>query len=189
MKVNAAVAFGLISIALYLTRGDTTQITFNASPSNCDNLQPGNKGFLQLTNRSEPGEAVIVFGKVLDANTNVSLKNVAIDLYHTDQRGIYSISGREEDARIKGTVQTDENGCFKISTILPGDYPNQKNSRHIHYTISAAGYANKRSVLFFKGFITDNISSGGALTVLDIKRNAAGTWIGSINFTLHRIPK
>jgi protocatechuate 3,4-dioxygenase beta subunit len=81
-------------------------------------------------------------------------------------------------------VHTNDSGCFKIKTILPGDYPGQKNSRHLHYVISAKGYKEIRSILFFKGFTTSNITGQGPLSVLDIKKDKDGNWIGSIDLPI-----
>jgi protocatechuate 3,4-dioxygenase beta subunit len=117
------------------------------------------------------------------------MSDVSIFLYQTDSKGIYSSSGRDEDARIRGVVNTNESGCFKIKTILPGDYPGQKNSRHLHYVINAKGYAERKSILFFKGFTTENITGRGPLIVLDIRKDSTGTWIGTTNIHLEQAGK
>jgi protocatechuate 3,4-dioxygenase beta subunit len=150
----------------------------------CIDLTPGQKGFIQLVNNNEPGEPLIIYGRILDRKTNQPINDVSIFLYQTDSTGIYSASGRDEDARIRGTVFTNESGCFKIKTILPGDYPGRKNSRHLHYVINAKGHPEKKSILFFKGFTTENISGQGPLIVLDIHKDSKGTWIGSTVFNL-----
>ena len=152
----------------------------------CAELRFGEKGFIQLVNNNEPGEPLVVYGKIVDSKTNQPLNDATIFLYQTDNNGIYSSSGRDEDGRIRGTVYTSQSGCFKIKTILPGDYPAQTNSRHLHYVINAKGYMEKRSLLFFKGFTTPNISGQGPLMVLDIRKDATGTWIGSTDFYLEQ---
>jgi protocatechuate 3,4-dioxygenase beta subunit len=149
---------------------------------NCIDLRPGQKGFIQLVNNEEPGEPLIIYGRVFDRKTNQPISAATIFLYQTDSTGIYSSSGKDEEARIRGTIYTNESGCFKIKTILPGDYPGQKNSRHLHYAINAKGHPEKKSILFFKGFTTENISGQGPLIVLDIHKDSTGTWIGSTDF-------
>ncbi|MBD0285575.1 MAG: hypothetical protein ICV79_09145 [Flavisolibacter sp.] len=152
---------------------------------NCINLEPGQKGFIQLAKNDEPGEPLVIYGKVIDRKTNQPIQDASLFLYQTDSSGIYNVSGGPDDqARIRGTVHTNESGCFKIKTILPGDYPGRKNSRHLHYIIKAKEYKEIKSILFFKGFTTTNITGQGPLSVLDIKKEKNGTWIGAININM-----
>ena len=172
----------IIVMILFLTCNEGHDPGNNNKGENCSKLEAGQKGFIQLTKKEEPGEPLVVYGRIIDRKTNHPVNDVSIFLYQTDTSGIYNDSGAPDNqARIRGTVHTNENGCFKIKTILPGDYPGQKNSRHLHYVINAKGYKEIKSILFFKGFTTSNISDQGPLSVLDIKKDTGGTWIGSID--------
>ena len=154
---------------------------------NCSNLESGQKGFIQLTKSEEPGEPLIIYGKVIDRQSNQPVSDASLFLYQTDSSGIYNTSNApEEQSRIRGTVVTNETGCFKIQTILPADYPGSKNSRHVHYTIDASGYKQTKSTLFFKGFTTPNINSDGRFPILDVKKQDNGTWVGTINLIIER---
>lgn len=177
----------IIVMALFLTwHGRQIPGSINEEV-NCISLSPGQKGFIQLAKEDEPGEPLVIHGKVIDRKTNQPISDVSLFLYQTDSSGIYNVSGGPDDqARIRGTVHTNESGCFKIKTILPGDYPGQKNSRHLHYIINAKGYKEIKSILFFKGFTTANISAQGPLFILDIKKDKDGTWIGSIDIHIQR---
>ena len=173
----------IILVILFLTCSGR-QIQGNINQKNCINLEPGDKGFIQLANNSEPGEPLIVYGKVIDSKTNQPMGDVSLFLYQTDSSGIYNTSGGPDNqARIRGTVYTNKSGCFKIKTILPGDYPGRKNSRHLHYVVNAEGYKELKSILFFKGFTTANITGEGRLALLDIKKEN-DTWIGSIDINI-----
>ena len=152
--------------------------------SNCDHLKAGQQGYIQLTNSHEPGNPLIIYGKIINGKTRKPVSDAALFVYQTDSSGIYNSTGPDENARIKGTVNTNANGCFKIKTILPGDYPGRMNSRHLHYVIRAKGYQEKKSILFFKGFTTENVNGRGPLTVLDIKKDKTGTWIGSTDLQI-----
>lgn len=155
---------------------------------NCKDLELGQKGFIQLAKSDEPGEPLVIYGKIIDGKTNQPIKAASLFLYQTDSSGIYNASGGPDNqARIRGTLHTNENGCFKIKTILPGDYPEQKNSRHLHYVINAKGYKELKSILFFKGFTSTNNTGQGPLSVLDIKKDKNGTWIGTIDINMERI--
>lgn len=188
MKYSISMQNLLVLIILLFNSNNSNQFPgAKTDAEKCRDLQPGQKGFLQLSNEKEPGELLMIYGQVIDLNTKQPIDEASIFFYQTDNDGIYSKSGRDEDARIKGILHTNEEGCFKIKTILPGDYPGQKNSRHLHYVINAKGYKEIKSALFFKGFTTQNISGQGTLTVLDIRKDAAGTWIGSTYFSLEKI--
>jgi protocatechuate 3,4-dioxygenase beta subunit len=185
MKYSIPLTHLLLQITLLFSCNGNFQMHEDSSPEkNCAEIGPGQKGSIQLAGNNEPGEPLVIYGKTLDRKTNRPVKNVSIFLYQTDSSGIYSTSGRDEDARIRGTVYTNESGCFKIKTILPGDYPGRKNSRHLHYVINAKGYSEKKSILFFQGFTTENITGQGPLIVLDIRKDSTGTWIGSTDFYL-----
>ena len=177
----------IILMVLFLTcNGRQTPENINQE-KNCINLELGQKGFIQLAKNDEPGEPLVIYGKVIDRKTNQPIKDVSLFLYQTDSSGIYNASGGPDDrGRIRGTIHTNESGCFKIKTILPGDYPGRKNSRHLHYVINVKGYKEIKSILFFKGFTTPNINGQGPLSVLDIKKEKNGTWIGSIDINMER---
>ena len=178
----------VIVMALFLTWSGR-QIPWSINEEiNCINLKPGEKGFIQLTKEGEPGDPLVIHGKVIDRKANQPIKDVSLFLYQTDSSGIYNASGGTDDqARIRGTLHTNESGCFKIMTILPGDYPGRKNSRHLHYVINAKGYKEIKSILFFKGFTTANITGQGPLSVLDIKKEKNGGWVGSIDINMEWI--
>jgi protocatechuate 3,4-dioxygenase beta subunit len=127
-----------------------------------------------------------VYGKIVDKQTNRPIENASLFLYQTDSSGIYSTLGIDRDARIKGTLYSNTSGCFKIQTILSGDYPGNKNSRHLHYVINANGCKEVTSALFFKGFTTRNLTEQEPLIILDIKKDNTGTWIGTTNFYLEK---
>jgi protocatechuate 3,4-dioxygenase beta subunit len=187
MKLLFGIEHPIILITLFLTFS-ARQIPENSYPEqNCINLESGQKGFIQLAKREEPGEPLVIYGRVIDRNTNQPIQDASLFLYQTDSSGIYNAAGGPDvQARIRGTLQTNESGCFKIKTILPGDYPGQKNSRHLHYIINANGYKELKSLLFFKGFTTENITSEGPLAVVDIKKEKNGTWVGSIDVSIER---
>ena len=188
MKLLFEMHYTIILIVLFLTCNGRQNQGNTKQEKSCIDLQLGQKGFIQLAKSDEPGEALVIYGKVIDGKTNEPIERASLFLYQTDSSGIYNASGGPDDqARIRGTLHTNENGCFKIKTILPGDYPGQKNSRHLHYVINAKGYKELKSILFFKGFTTTNITGQGPLSVLDIKKGKNDTWIGTIDINMERI--
>jgi protocatechuate 3,4-dioxygenase beta subunit len=188
MKYYTPVSFLLVLPILFCAASNSVlQISIdNEKAQGCQELSVGDIGFIQLTKKTEPGESLTVYGKILDKQTSQPIENASLFLYQTDSTGIYNISGIDRDARIKGTVYSNTSGCFKIQTILPGDYPGNKNSRHLHYVINAKGYKELTSALFFKGFTTRNLTEQAPLIILDIKKNNTGAWVGMTNLYLEK---
>ena len=174
------------TFCVFLCKGNPPGVRGHLKHS-CSELKAGQKGFLQLTKPDEPGEPLTVYGKVVDQRTGTAVSGASLFFYQTDASGIYNPNGgADQDARIKGTVLANENGCYKIRTILPGDYPGQKNSRHLHYIITAEGYKEIKSILFFKGFTTPNLSTGETLKVLDIRKDDSSGWLATIDLKIER---
>lgn len=177
-------SFAIVGIAL-AAYCNTQPTAGNEPKANCNQLQPGQKGFIQLAESKEPGEKLVIYGRVVDHKTHRPVPGVSMLLYHADTKGIYGNAGQsEERARIRGTVGTASTGCFKIKTILPGDYPGQNNSRHLHYEINAKGYKKVTSTLFFKGFTPAGFNPQNNFIVLDIKKDSTGAWVGTANFEM-----
>ena len=119
----------IIMMVLFLTCNEQPDPGNNSQEKNCSNLETGQKGFIQLTKNDEPGEPLLIYGRIIDRKTDRPIKDVSLFLYQTDSTGIYNASGGPDDqARIRGSIQTNETGCFKIKSILPGDYPGQKTA-------------------------------------------------------------
>ncbi len=187
MKRLRETHYTIILCAVFLTCNGRQGPGNIKQEKNCINLDTGQNGFIQLAKTDEPGESLMIYGKVIDGKTTQPIKDASLFLYQTDSSGIYSVLGGPDDqARIRGTVHTNESGCFKIKTILPGDYPGQKNTRHLHYVNNAKGYKELKSILFFKGFTTTDITGQGPLSVLDIKKEKNDTWIGKIDIKMEQ---
>lgn len=186
MKHSREISFFIVlAVFSYPTCDAFYQTEEKGQPAeDCLQLKNNDKGFIQLTLEDEPGEPLIVYGKILDKKTKRPVNKASLFLYQTDSSGIYNTTGIDRNARIKGTVYSHETGCFKIQTILPGDYPGNKNSRHLHYIINAPGYKELKSALFFKGFTTPNLTDQGPLIILNIKKNNTGVWTGATDFYL-----
>jgi len=96
---------------------------------------------------NEPGAPLLICGALIRKETGEPIPGTSILAYHTDIKGHYrqSEKGNPETARISGTVQTDEQGHFLLSTILPGKYDNKGEGGHIHLMVEGA---NPRGYVF-----------------------------------------
>jgi protocatechuate 3,4-dioxygenase beta subunit len=125
------------------------------SPGRTDLVEPGSKApQLELT------------GFVLTRGCNPVARAV-VDIWHADERGAYDNKGY----RYRGRVYTDENGRYRIRTIVPGLYGGR--TRHYHVNVAAGGKlllttqlyfpneaANRRDGLFNKDLVMQ-MSGGG----------------------------
>lgn len=103
---------------------------------------------LRVVSDDEPGKALEVRGTVFDRSTRRPVAGAVIEVYQTDDNGLYGRDGGSE-ARIRGVLVTDSDGRFSLSTIRPGSYPGGGVPQHIHYTVSAPRYRSIRGEILF----------------------------------------
>jgi protocatechuate 3,4-dioxygenase beta subunit len=87
----------------------------------------------------EPGEPLVMSGRVLDAKSMKPLEGITLYVYQTDQTGHYTQDGNDDPhhPRLRGWMRTDAEGRYEFQTIKPGPYPHRVTPTHIH--ISYAG--------------------------------------------------
>jgi protocatechuate 3,4-dioxygenase beta subunit len=103
----------------------------------------------KLCDASEPGQPLIVAGRVTAAGTCEPLKEAVIDIWQADAAGRYD----NEHFHLRGRVRADEEGRYLIETILPGNYTDggMERAKHIHYIVSAPGYSTLTTECYFEG--------------------------------------
>jgi protocatechuate 3,4-dioxygenase beta subunit len=98
----------------------------------------------------EPGERLIVTGRVLDGAKPV--RGVSIYVFQTDVEGLYArgITGNDAELnpRLHGAMRSDADGRYEYVTIRPGHYDN--NAAHVHYIVRAPGYKPRLLDLWFE---------------------------------------
>ena len=97
-----------------------------------------------LAPEMEPGERLIVEGRVFGPDGRTPLTGASIYVYQTDKEGIYSRPVNDSRTpRLRGYLRTDAEGRYEYSTIKPGSYPDTRNPAHIHYVVNAPGFKEK----------------------------------------------
>ena len=135
----------------------------------------------------EPGERLVVTGRVLDGVTPVP--GVSIYAFHADMKGLYEREGMQRgvDPRLYGAMRSDESGRYRYETIRPGYYGNSDNPSHVHYVVNAPGYKPRLVDLRFeddpvvaarrkRGIADDDGFEPGKIVVRPVKRDARGVW-------------
>ncbi|MFQ6615176.1 MAG: hypothetical protein ACE5HZ_00210 [Fidelibacterota bacterium] len=127
------------------------------------------------------------------------LKNNPIGIlyaYHTNQAGIYAKRGDEtgngrRHGYLRGWLQTDENGQYRIDTIRPGTYPTGSEPAHIHVTIKEPDTPEYWiDSIMFEGdpFLTkrrrQRLEARGGSGIVSLERGDDGVWRGTRDIVL-----
>ena len=95
----------------------------------------------------EPGIAgtkIVVTGMVL-STTCQPVTRALIDVWHADDRGAYDTGG----FRLRGHQFTDDQGRYRLETIVPGIYVGR--TRHYHVKVQAPNRPVLTTQLYFPG--------------------------------------
>ncbi|HEV7367945.1 intradiol ring-cleavage dioxygenase [Arenibaculum sp.] len=95
----------------------------------------------------DPGMAgvpIVVTGVVLSPECR-PLPGAVLDFWQADADGAYDTAGY----RLRGHQFADENGRYRLETILPGNYG--PRTRHIHVTVLDPGMRPLTTQLYFPG--------------------------------------
>jgi len=97
------------------------------------------------------GTRIILKGTVFMSDCTTPLRNAWVEIWHCDTKGEYD--NDSEEYRHRARLQTNENGKYSFTTILPGKYLNGRLYRpsHIHFRISEENSKELISQIYFKG--------------------------------------
>jgi protocatechuate 3,4-dioxygenase beta subunit len=90
----------------------------------------------RIAPESEPGDPLVVHGRVVAENGSTPVAGAIVFAYHTDRTGVYDKPGAGPHSwRLKGWTRTDAQGRFEFRTIRPGAYPSRREAEHIHLNV------------------------------------------------------
>lgn len=106
---------------------------------------------INLNVNSQTGSELMISGTVYGIDCQTPLNNAKIEIWHADHSGEYDNSTSDFDFR--GIVNSDSNGKYEFSTIIPGRYLNGSTYRpgHIHFKITESGHKELVTQLYFQG--------------------------------------
>jgi protocatechuate 3,4-dioxygenase beta subunit len=95
----------------------------------------------RIAPEDEPGERIILKGRVFEPDGVTPAGDVLLYAYHTDITGIYRKDGGEtgngrRHGALRGWLRTDDQGRYEIRTIKPGTYPSRSEPAHVHITLT-----------------------------------------------------
>lgn len=100
----------------------------------------------------QPGQKILLTGKVLQADQQTPAADVLLYYYHTDINGVYAVKEDEPlnmpknrlgqtHGYIRGWMRTNDDGEYFIYTAMPGAYPGRTVPAHVHMYIQEPGNA------------------------------------------------
>ena len=112
----------------------------------------------QLCGPAEPGEPLIISGRILDAGSCRPVAGAVVDVWQANAAGRYdnelpAYRADPEKFLLRGQMKTDAQGRYRFETILPGNYQDGGSwrPRHIHYIVSCPGYESLTTQCYFEG--------------------------------------
>ena len=140
-----------------------------------------------ITTKEEPGERIVVTGKVFGTDGKTPLAGASVYVYHTDAKGLYTPDTNDSrNPRLRGYMRTDAQGRYEFSTIKPAPYPNNRIPAHIHYVVNATGYQERIFEIVFEGdpniderIKADAAKEGSAFSIRVLTRDKQGVWLCS----------
>src|SRR5262245_33170836 len=121
----------------------------------------------KLAGPDEPGERVVIAGKVYSSDCNTPLQNTLIEIWQANNAGLYDTDKpgnftERVDFHLRGMMLTDQQGNYEFETIMPGRYPVPPNlpgleryaglmrPAHIHFRVSESLHIPLTTQLYFK---------------------------------------
>jgi catechol 1,2-dioxygenase len=121
----------------------------------------------QLAGPDEPGERLIISGKVYSSDCRSRLPNTLIEIWQANKAGAYDTDKpgnftERGDFHLRAMMLTDQQGNYEFETIMPGTYPIPPNlpglekyagltrPAHIHFRVSESLHVPLTTQLYFK---------------------------------------
>jgi protocatechuate 3,4-dioxygenase beta subunit len=88
----------------------------------------------------EPGEKMVLRGRVLEPDGKTAAAGVVVYAYHTNAEGVYPTRGDERGwgrrhGYLRGWVRTGADGEYRFDTIRPAQYPGGRVVAHVHVIV------------------------------------------------------
>ena len=116
---------------------------------------------------NEPGERLIISGKVYSSDCRSRLPNTLIEIWQANKAGLYDTDKpgnftERGDFHLRAMMLTDQQGNYEFETIMPGRYPVPPNlpglekyagltrPAHVHFRVSESLHIPLTTQLYFK---------------------------------------
>ncbi len=107
---------------------------------------------VRIAGPDEPGERMVVSGRVLAADGETPVAGATVFVFHTDAQGYYSPGGMDEsNARLCGLMLTGPDGRYRFESVRPAHYATGGPPAHVHYRVWGPGIPRRNFSLNFEG--------------------------------------
>ena len=139
---------------------------------------------ITIATKEEPGERLIVDGRVFGPDGKTPISGASVYVFHTDVNGVYTPDTNDNrNSRLRGYMRSDSQGRYEFSTIKPAPYPGNRTAAHIHYVVTAPGYSEYIFEIVFEGDPNINASmrqdaakEGAGVSIRTLTRDQNGGW-------------
>ena len=118
---------------------------------------------------NEPGEHVLISGRVVSAGTKEPLVGAVLDLWQTNAEGKYENEDpNQPEYNFRRRIRTDSRGLYQLHTVIPGAYQvgnrdtpavdfldalgrGRFRAPHIHLLVTAADHTDLITMIYFEG--------------------------------------
>jgi protocatechuate 3,4-dioxygenase beta subunit len=137
----------------------------------------------------EPGNRMVVSGRVFRPDGRTPAPNVIVYAYHTNAAGVYPPTPGDtrvwarRHGYLRGWTRTNANGEYRFVTMRPGTYPNRSDPAHIHMIVKEP---DRREYWIDEIVFTDDplvdaryrtrAENRGGNGIVTPTRDASGTW-------------
>lgn len=128
---------------------------------------PESTGHARLDNGNEPGETLVMRGRVLGEDGQ-PVRGALVEVWHANHLGNYSHFDKSQaEFNLRRSIRTDENGTYSFRSVVPIGYsvpPEGKTQQlldllgrhghrpaHIHFFVSAPGYRKLTTQINIEG--------------------------------------
>ncbi len=103
----------------------------------------------QLAKSTEPGQRLIISGRIFNLSCSEYIPDTIVDVWHADDAGTYD----NEGYKLRGYTKSNAQGFYLFETILPGKYLNGSDFRpsHIHIKIKPPEFPLLTTQIYFEG--------------------------------------
>src|SRR5256885_7947829 len=92
---------------------------------------------------NEPGEPLVITGRVFKADGKTPGEGMVLWVYHTDRTGYYNAQDDASHPRLNGWMKIGADGKYEFRTIRPGAYPHRSTPAHLLANVYGPGCSER----------------------------------------------